>query len=180
MSTLRARNIPDTTTPRKDRRMPPNRRKLRAVADTQLTSSQVSSSEESSRRSGPRYATPGEVEAVTSQWSNAVLECRDMGHHWQRSDVAHVARDRYYRISDTCGRCDVTRYREMSERGHIYATTYAYPEGYLIEGLGRIAGDGKDVIRLASVLRDSHTREIRSAKNTPEPRFGVTRREIGE
>jgi len=130
------------------------------------------------RASGPRYATPEDVEAQAAQWSAEVLACRDTGHHWQHEDVAHIARDRYYRVQDVCPRCGMSRYREMSERGHVYATSYAYPEGYLAKGLGRIAGEGKDMVRLASILREG-PREVRRAADSGEPRFGATRREVG-
>lgn len=71
------------------------------------------------------------------------------------------------------------RVREMSEYGHVYAQTYGYPDGYLAQGIGRIAGDAKDAVRLASVRRFNVTEIKGKAKEVDLPRFGATRRALG-
>lgn len=131
-------------------------------------------------RRTPHYADPQDVARVAqSQWTDGQIQCRDMGHHWAPMDAMHVARLRFYRVSHGCGRCGIVRVRELSERGHVFATTYTYPDGYLVQGLGRIAGDAKDAIRVAAIKRTAGVREIRGkAKDEDMPRFGATRRDV--
>lgn len=131
---------------------------------------------------GPKYAEPQAVAEAARLWAPSVLACRDAGHHWETVDAAHFARLRYYRVQHQCARCGVSRYRELSEFGHVYATTYAYPDGYLVPGLGRIVGDSKDAIRLASILRvGSGVRQVRRrAQEDDLPRFGATKHGIEE
>jgi hypothetical protein len=50
-----------------------------------------------------------------------------------------------------------------------------YPEGYLLHGVGRIAGDGRDVlkgVRMQRVFDKSNTERMpaKQARNTPPPR----------
>lgn len=132
------------------------------------------------QRRTPRYADADDVARLASaQWTEAQVACRDMGHHWAPLDAIHVARLRFYRVSHGCERCGIVRVRELSERGSVYATTYRYPDGYLVEGLGRIAGDAKDAIRLAAIRRTYNAREIRrQARDEDMPRFGPTRRDV--
>lgn len=131
------------------------------------------------RRQPPAYATPDEVRDASEQWSSAQLECRDLGHHWRPSDAVHVRRLNYYRLSHSCERCGMRRIREMSERGHVYAQTYEYPDGYLLKGLGRIAGDARDEVRLQATLRGQAITEVTGrAKDSDLPRFGATRKAL--
>lgn len=131
------------------------------------------------KRQPPKYADAREVLAASDQWTDEQIECRELGHHWRATDAVHVARLRYYRIRHTCERCGIVRTRELSDTGHVYAQTYDYPEGYLIVGLGRIAGDGKDAVRLAAIRRIAVTEVRGRAKESDMPRFGATRRAIG-
>jgi hypothetical protein len=126
-------------------------------------------------RQPPMYAERGDVEAAAVSWTTQQLECRDMGHHWVPMDAVHIRRLQYYRVSHNCSRCGMVRVRELSESGHVYATSYEYPDGYLLQGLGRIAGDGKDAIRLAALLRGDVAEIKGRAKDTDLPRFGATR-----
>ena len=132
------------------------------------------------KRQPPSYAEPADIERVADQWTDQQLECRDLGHHWEPQDVVHVSRLRFYRITHVCQRCDMLRIREMSEYGHVYAQTYRYPDGYLAEGIGRIAGDAKDAVRLASVRRFTDLVEVKGkAKEVDLPRFAKTREALG-
>jgi hypothetical protein len=72
----------------------------------------------------------------------------------------------------------MVRIREMSESGHVYAETREYPDGYLTKGLGRIAGEAKDAVRLAATLRGSVTERRGKAREDDMPRFGATRNAV--
>ena len=130
------------------------------------------------RREPSRWADARDVAQVAEQWTDDQITCRDLGHVWQLMDAVHVARLKYFRVSHVCPRCEMVRIREMSESGHVYAQTYQYPDGYLVEGLGRIAGDAKDAIRVASIRRYAVTEVKGRAKDSDLPRFGATKRAI--
>jgi hypothetical protein len=49
---------------------------------------------------------------------------------------------------------------ELSERGHVYASWYTYADDYLTQGLGRIMGEGRDVLRLATIVRVYNVTEL--------------------
>lgn len=128
-----------------------------------------------------RYADADAVEAVAAQWTDEQITCRDLGHHWRPADALHVARLRYWRVSHECARCGMVRIREMSESGHVFASSYVYPEGYLVKGLGRIAGEAKDAVRIAAVRRVEAVEvsgNLREVRKTHPPRFGATRRAV--
>jgi len=126
------------------------------------------------------YASRAEVEAATEQWPTDYLDCRFMRHSWARGDAVHVVRLRYYRASYVCTRCGTRKILEISDSGASFAQTYEYPDGYLAQGVGRIAGEGRDAIRLAAVLRGGVTNVRGKAKDSDLPRFGATRRAIEE
>lgn len=132
-----------------------------------------------SRRRVQRFAELADIERQVDLWTDAQIECRDLGHHWLPVDAIHVARLHFYRVSHGCARCGMVRIREMSESGHVYAQTYQYPDGYLAQGLGRIAGDAKDAIRVAAIRRAAVTEVKGKAKESDMPRFGATRRATG-
>jgi hypothetical protein len=134
-----------------------------------------------SRREPPRFAEPGDIEHAAEQWSESVLECRDTGHHWERARASHIRRLHYYTVIHICSRCGMFRTREMSESGHVYANSYTYPDGYLLKGLGRIAGEAKDAIRALALTRATDVTEVRGrAKDEDLPRFKATRDAIDE
>ena len=124
----------------------------------------------------PRYAELADVERLADEWAPGVLACRDTGHQWGDSQAVHVVRFGYWKISQRCPRCGCTRYREMSERGHVYASTIEYSEGYLAVGLGRIAGNTKDAVRIAAVRRTyAVTTNRRRNDDEAAPRYSATR-----
>lgn len=129
-------------------------------------------------RQAPKFADARDVQRIAPQWTDEQIECRDLGHHWRPSDVTHIARLRYYRVSHECVRCGMVRIREMAETGHVYASTYIYPEGYLVQGMGRVAGDAKDAVRIAAIKRAQVTEVRGRAKDSDMPRFGATRRAV--
>lgn len=45
----------------------------------------------------------------------------------------------------------------------VMRSWYTYPEGYLTKDIGRIVGEGRGVLRLASVLRTINKKESADA-----------------
>lgn len=80
------------------------------------------------------------------------VQCRDWGHAW-RSLNARRNDDGSYLVTLRCQRCDCRRTRTISARGAVLATGYDYPDGYLLNGLGRLTGSDRDTLRLDSVRR---------------------------
>lgn len=130
-------------------------------------------------RRPPKFADADEVRRVAVEWAAEFLECRDTGHHWQPEDVTYFrAAGGYYRVVHVCARCGMRRLREISERGHVYASSYDYPAGYVAVGLGRIAGEAKDAVRLAAITRGYVKQVKRRPREEDRPRFAATRRDL--
>ncbi len=130
------------------------------------------------RRNAPKYAERHEVETATDQMRGTDLECRDLQHTWAYVTTTHIVRLRYYRQLHVCQRCGTERTREISETGHIYQSTYSYADGYQIKGLGRIAGEAKDALRLAAIKRQNVNAVRGKAKDEDMPRFKATRDDV--
>lgn len=102
---------------------------------------------------GPRYADVGEVESFAEALPDSFLHCRELGHLWRPySGGRHSDGTGFSRILK-CYRCKTKREQEIDSRGMILANKYIYPEGYQVEGLGRIIGEGRGVLRLQSLSR---------------------------
>lgn len=101
---------------------------------------------------GVKWADLKEVEAFASELSEEFLQCREMGHRWLPSK-ANINSDRTYHREMRCPRCRTRKEQEISGRGEILSTQYKHPDGYLHQGMGRIAGDGRGLLRLESIRR---------------------------
>lgn len=99
-----------------------------------------------------RWADLSEVEHFANDLPEEFLLCREMGHRWLPYQAA-LNHDGTYHRALRCPRCKTRKEQEISSRGAILATHYKHPEGYLHEGMGRIAGDGRGVLRLAAIQR---------------------------
>lgn len=99
------------------------------------------------------YADPTDVADLAESMPMSYLQCRDFGHSWRPYSAAYHAGDRTYVRTQRCPRCKTFRDQELSERGTQLRSSYRYADGYLMEGLGRIVGDGRDALRLASITR---------------------------
>ena len=98
------------------------------------------------------FADRADVEAMAQDMPDSFLMCREMSHQW-RPASARIGSDGVIARTLECGRCTAQRVQELSPRGHVLSSHYVYPEGYLAVNIGRIAGDGRDALRLASVMR---------------------------
>lgn len=104
------------------------------------------------RERGPLYAPPSEVADFAANLTISFLLCRDIGHNWRPFGAQYMA-DGYYERVLRCTRCKTERWETITTRGSKNGTHYKYPDGYQHKGLGRIVGDGKDALRLESILR---------------------------
>lgn len=99
------------------------------------------------------FADPAEVRDFAAELDEALLQCRELGHLWSPWTASWSGEEGCYHRTLRCDRCTTERNQSLSDRGAVLTNSYVYPEGYLHEGMGRIAGDGRDMLRLESVLR---------------------------
>lgn len=92
------------------------------------------------------------VEAFAAELPERFLYCREMGHTW-RPYTAGKYRDGGYRRALRCARCRCLKRQEIGPSGLIISTRYEHPEGYLTEGIGRLVGEARGVVRLESLRR---------------------------
>jgi len=100
----------------------------------------------------PLAAELDDVKDFASSLPERYLYCREMGHNWKPFSAGRFKDGGFERIL-RCVRCRTKRYQGIDHRGIITASRYEHPEGYLTEGLGRIVGEGRGVLRLESIRR---------------------------
>ena len=105
------------------------------------------------RRSSVKFAEVDEVATQAETWSDEVLNCRTYNHNWVPSQAAWEEGGSILHVVHSCERCTTQKHMEMSQSGHVYNQWYEYADGYLSKGLGRIAGDARDLLRITSVTR---------------------------
>jgi len=95
-----------------------------------------------------------ELLAAIDKMSEEQVECRDIQHSYRKWSVRWNPQDREYIRELKCLRCGTIRAQRVSERGYLLGSSYAYSEGYLVKGLGRLDQDDRGTIRLQSMLGD--------------------------
>lgn len=105
-----------------------------------------------------RYASPEDVERAVERWGQDVLDCRAFGHDWQPSTATYSRDGRTIHVTHVCGRVNADgdphaeRSLELDARtGWVRKSHINYDPDYLLHDLGRITGDAKGVVRLASL-----------------------------
>lgn len=96
-----------------------------------------------------KWADLDAVESNIADWTDSVISCRIYGHNWTASSVFRVGDG--YTVTQKCSRCANGRTQDMDSRGFATSWTYSYSDGYLTKGLGRIGGDGRAALRLATL-----------------------------
>lgn len=109
---------------------------------------------------GKPYADLGEVEDFAKDLPDEYLLCRSLGHNWPPGGrVGRIRLEGTRKMGWVqelvCKRCGTARRMELDDRGMILSSGYTHPKGYLLEGLGRIVGDGRGALRLQSLKRVS-------------------------
>jgi len=99
----------------------------------------------------PLFADVEEVKEFAASLPDNYLECREMNHIWKAWTGRYVDGG-VLRIL-RCQRCKAERHQEIALSGAIMSSHYKHPPGYLHEGMGRIAGDGRDALRVESLTR---------------------------
>src|SRR5262245_10436346 len=105
------------------------------------------------KRAAIQWAEPDEVRDFAHGLSESALQCRELGHLWRPYTASFSTHEGVYHRSLRCSRCRTERVQVLSDKGTVLSNGYVYPDGYLHAGMGRIAGDARDVLRLESLQR---------------------------
>ena len=95
-----------------------------------------------------------DLDAAIGSMPDSHLHCRDYGHSWRAFTAAWNAKERAYDQTLRCTRCRALRSRLLDSHGNVLNTNYTYPDSYLVRGMGRLTGDDRGMVRLASVRAD--------------------------
>lgn len=98
-----------------------------------------------------KVASRADVKAAAKNLSEGFIACRDVGHTWRQFRVVRVRGG--YNRDLFCPTCKTNRHEFISRTGEKLSTGYTYPDGYQFKGMGRVQGDGRNVLRLESVVR---------------------------
>lgn len=110
------------------------------------------------RTAAVRFADPEDVRDFAAGLTQNQLECRDVGHIWKHWTAAWSGHEGCFHRVLRCSRCRTEREQRLSDKGVVLSNSYHYADGYTHAGLGRIAGDAKDLLRLASVTKQTEAR----------------------
>lgn len=99
------------------------------------------------------YADADAVADFAAGLTEAYLHCRELSHNWKPHSVIVADDGISYERSLRCNRCKTKRVQILDRFGAVHSSHYEYPEGYLSDGLGRIAGEGRDRLRLETTMR---------------------------
>jgi hypothetical protein len=100
----------------------------------------------------PREAEIADVRDFAESLPERFLYCREMGHNWRPFSAGRHKDGGFERVL-RCTRCKTKRFQGIDHRGIIMSSHYEYPDGYTTDGLGRIVGEGRGVLRLESIKR---------------------------
>lgn len=103
------------------------------------------------RRPRLRAVTTHPAAAALAGMVDEYLLCRDFGHSWRPWGAEWIPQRRHYAEALVCSRCKAVRRRLLDEYGSLLGNSYTYPEGYLVHGVGRLTGDDRNDLRLASL-----------------------------
>lgn len=117
----------------------------------------------------PLFADVEEVKEFAQGLPDKFLECREMNHIWKAWTGQYIEGG-ILRIL-RCQRCRSERHQEISLSGTVLRSWYKHAEGYLHEGMGRIAGDGRDALRVESLTR--FMTKVAAKSDNEEPKTKV-------
>ena len=100
------------------------------------------------------FEAMSDIFAFAEDLPEKYLECRELGHLW-RPWTAISNPDGGFDRTLRCTRCTCKRIQVLSGRGVVLRNYYEHPEGYLHKGMGRIEGDARGALRLASVRKQA-------------------------
>ena len=100
-----------------------------------------------------------DLDTAIAEMPEAHLHCRDYGHSWRPFTARYVSDQRVYEQVLRCTRCRTRRERLLDGHGQVVSSQYKYAARYVVKGMGRLVGDERGMIRLASIQADLGKRE---------------------
>jgi hypothetical protein len=80
--------------------------------------------------------------------------CRDFGHNWRPSRAAWSDEYEVWEREMRCGRCGTVRSQDLSRRGEVLRSSYAYPDDYQApQGVGRLSSEDRGWLRISQITR---------------------------
>jgi len=115
------------------------------------------------------WADEAEVAEAAKSWKPASQDCREFRHAWERY-TASIAQDGSVERTLQCGRnCGTLRSETLHIIGErlvrVGSPRYSYEEGYLIPGLGRIGGEGLEVLRFIAMSREINLPRAKASRS---------------
>lgn len=107
--------------------------------------------------SSPDQPDLDEVRAFAEELPERFLQCRDLMHNWLPFDIGRHPQGGYERTL-RCARCKTRKVQHVTTDGLVLGGRYEHPDGYLREGLGRMTGDARGMLRVVSMQRSFTTR----------------------
>jgi len=93
-----------------------------------------------------------ELEKAFGTMPKAALHCRDFGHSWRAFQAYRLPRRQGFEQILRCERCGTDRHSILNVFGDVISRHYRYPDGYLVDGIGRLTGHDRGMLRVASIL----------------------------
>lgn len=97
-------------------------------------------------------ARNAQLTEVAEKYPDAFLACRDLSHSWKPQSAVWLEDGNIERTL-VCTRCDTLKRQYLSPDGYILVGYYAYTDGYLLQGVGRLDTDARAGLRKASLRR---------------------------
>lgn len=94
---------------------------------------------------------PASLRTALASMKGDHLLCRDFGHMWRPFQARYIPQRKHYEERLKCGRCGTVRVRLLTHTGAQLGNHYVYPDGYAMNGYGRLSGTDRDAVRLASL-----------------------------
>ena len=98
--------------------------------------------------------TKEEAPPTFTDWTNELpsnfLECRTMGHRWNRHSATWDKFSQAYYVIHDCDRCGTERRAWWNKTGEILSSSYGYVKGYLHSGAVTrqpVDGRGRQTLR---------------------------------
>jgi hypothetical protein len=113
------------------------------------------------------FASRSTAEQFARELPDEFLQCRELAHVWVSWSATWSEHTHEYRRVLRCSRCLTEREQRIDASGSLVGGGYHYAEGYSTPGLGRIAGEARDALRLASLTRSMSGESVRGERRGP-------------
>ena len=90
----------------------------------------------------------GNVNKLIEESPDETLVCRIMRHTYDIRTSTVERKGRKIHCTQACERCGVERTQHLNYNGRITGSSYVYPNGYKVDGVGTLDGADLGVLRV--------------------------------